>query len=102
MAGRPKGSKDSTPRRTVGRKLAELAAHPRKTVEVTAKAGASIGGVMPLAFMLKRMRNAKVPMEERLRLAQACAPYLHPKLASVQHRTPDEGDGSFTVQIKRL
>lgn len=39
-------------------------------------------GLSPLDFMLKTMRNAKLPRTERLQAAQAAAPYVHPRLSA--------------------
>lgn len=41
-------------------------------------------GLTPLDFMLKRMRNTKLDDEARFEAAKAAAPYVHPKLSTVQ------------------
>jgi hypothetical protein len=58
-------------------------------------------GVTPLEFMLKIMRSE--PTEEmepremiaiqtlRFEAAKAAAPYIHPRLASVEHSGPNQG-----------
>jgi len=43
------------------------------------------GGDTPLEYMLKVMRNPKAKPERRDEAAKAAAPYVHPKLAAVQH-----------------
>lgn len=42
-------------------------------------------GETPLDFLLKVMRNAKEPMWLRAQCAKAAAPYVHPKLAQIDH-----------------
>lgn len=49
------------------------------------------GGQTPLDYMLKVMRNSRASDERRDRMAQAAAPYVHPKLASMQHSGPNGG-----------
>lgn len=61
----------------------------RKPGSVTTKtreiAEAAIGeGVTPLEFMLKHMRDENAPIAERLDMAKAAAPYIHPKLSSIE------------------
>lgn len=46
-------------------------------------------GVTPLEFMLSRMRDAKAPMEDRMDMAKAAAPYIHSKLSTVDHSSSD-------------
>jgi len=41
------------------------------------------GGIMPLDFMLKQMRDTKRPMDVRLDAAHKAAPYVHAKLQSL-------------------
>lgn len=41
------------------------------------------GGVLPLDYLLKRMRNSKLSGEERDRAAVAAAPYVHARLQAV-------------------
>lgn len=52
----------------------------------TAKAreAAEAGGIMPLDFMLKRMRDEGAPMAERMDMAKAAAPYVHSKLSTIE------------------
>lgn len=54
--------------------------------KATAKAreAAEAGGVMPLDFMLQRMRDEEAPMAERMDMAKAAAPYVHAKLTSIE------------------
>lgn len=42
-------------------------------------------GLTPLEYMLKVMRNERADASRRDDMAKAAAPYVHPKLAAVQH-----------------
>jgi hypothetical protein len=55
----------------------------RLTKENLAKAKA--GGILPLDYMLKVMRNSKARADRRDWAAKEAAPYLHPKIASIEH-----------------
>ncbi len=60
--------------------------------KATAKLAAEVAksGKTPLQFLLDRMRNAKASMAERIECAKAAAPYVHPKLASIEHKGKDD------------
>lgn len=58
----------------------------------TARKAAAEGGIMPLEFMLAILRDDTVPRDERMDAAKAAAPYVHAKLASVEHTGKDGGD----------
>lgn len=49
------------------------------------------GGDTPLDYMLKVMRNPKAEDSRRDDMAKAAAPYVHPKLAALQHSGPRGG-----------
>jgi len=72
-AGRKKG----TPNRATAAKVAEIAA----------------SGLTPLDFMLGVMRDEDRPFPDRLDAAKSAAPYVHPKLAAVEH------SGSMDVTV---
>jgi len=66
-------------------------------------------GLTPLEFMIEMMRRSDLPEDFRLDAAKAAAPYVHPKLTSVElkgdpnapiehHLTID----AFTSRIARL
>lgn len=75
-SGRPKGRKDVTSRMTAARKMAALA---------------SSDGVAPLEYMLGVLRDPTAPVARRDDMAKAAAPYMHAKLASVEHTGKDGG-----------
>jgi len=64
-AGRPKGAPNKA---TAGRQ-AEIAA----------------SGEDPLDYMIRVMRDESAPAERRDEMAKAAAPYVHPKLAAIEH-----------------
>ena len=68
-AGRPKGSRN------------------KKTEEQTAAILDS--GLTPLDYLLSVMRDESVPRDDRVDAAHKAAPYVHAKLASVDHKSSD-------------
>lgn len=80
-AGRPKGSKDGTGSR---------AARIELTKQIAAKAAEE--GIMPLEVMLTAMRDAwkKDDRDKAVAYAKEAAPYLHAKLAAVEHSSDPE------------
>jgi hypothetical protein len=69
--GRPKGS----PNKATAAKLAEI----------------SSTGETPLDYMLRVMRDPQADHERRDKMAVGSAPYVHAKLASVEHSGKDGG-----------
>lgn len=74
MAGRPAGIP-----KTGGRKKGT----PNKTPTAFREALAA-KGELPLAYMLRIMRDKTADSDRRDRMANASAPYIHPKLASTE------------------
>ncbi len=56
----------------------------KRTQEIAAAATAE--GVTPLEFLLNTMRDETRDYALRLTAARDAAPYVHPKLASVEHK----------------
>lgn len=56
----------------------------KASVERQKKVAAS--GQTPLDYMLEVMRDRKADLSRRDEMAKAAAPYVHPRLASMQHR----------------
>jgi hypothetical protein len=58
-------------------------------------------GLTPLDYMLAIMRDETKATEDRFEAAKAAAPYVHPKLASVDHQSSDGSmtPGPSTIQI---
>ncbi|MBZ5761573.1 hypothetical protein LAV84_18335 [Rhizobium sp. VS19-DR104.2] len=57
-------------------------------------------GTTPLEYMLKVMRNPRADSARRDDMAKAAAPYVHPKLASLQH-TGKNGGPIQTVDLTK-
>src|SRR5690348_2865607 len=51
----------------------------------------SEGGITPLDYMLKVMRDRKADASRRDDMAKAAAPYVHPRLATNTHQGPTGG-----------
>ena len=62
----------------------------RKTRDIADRAAAN--GETPLEFMLSRMRDPEAPMADRQDMAKAAAPFIHPRLAAIEH------SGDMTVR----
>lgn len=63
------GRKKGTPNKATAAKAAQIAR----------------SGLTPLDYMLKVMRDSKQPDDIRLDAAKSAAPYVHPKLAAIEH-----------------
>lgn len=55
-------------------------------------------GLMPLDYILNVMRDEEAEPCRRDDMAKAAAPYVHPKLATIEHT--GEGGGPVQVTIK--
>lgn len=55
----------------------------KRSREVADKASAE--GLTPLEYMLDVLRNDQADPKDRMWAAEKAAPYIHPKLASVEH-----------------
>lgn len=76
----PRGGK----RPGAGRKPSALT---KKTRELAEKAVE--GGVTPLEYLLGIMRDEALDRNERVDAAKAAAPYVHPRLNAVDHKSTD-------------
>lgn len=57
-------------------------------------------GKTPLQFLLDRMRDTRADISERIDCAKAAAPYVHPRLASVEYG--GKGGGPMEVAHRHL
>jgi hypothetical protein len=74
---------------------------PNKKRERIAKIEHQVAvGLMPIDFMLEAMRNTSLAFPWRADMAKAAAPYVHPRLATIDHRNSD--GGLFNLQIKQF
>lgn len=73
---------------------------PNKATEAEAKKAKAIAdsGMTPLEYLLKVMRDESVPQNERVDAAKAAAPYVHPKLANIEHSGKGAG-GAIQIII---
>jgi hypothetical protein len=67
-----------------GRKTGGRQKGVRNRATAEARAAAEATGVLPLDYMLSVMRNTNADPKRRDAMAMAAAPYLHPKLSSVE------------------
>jgi hypothetical protein len=70
----------------------------KRTAEKVAAVEAS--GLTPLDYMLSILRDATKDDYARMDAAKAAAPYVHAKLASVEHK--GEGGGPLQIIIQRF
>lgn len=63
---------------------------PNKASVAKAEAVAA-SGLTPLDYMLSIMRDPERMPDVRLDAAKAAAPYVHPKLAAIEHSGPGGG-----------
>lgn len=78
-AGRPKGSRN------------------RRTTAVVEAAQSS--GEMPLDYMLRVMRDDNADLRRRDEMARAAAPFLHAKLAAVEHSMPPDENRTTSIVV---
>lgn len=52
----------------------------------------------PLEFLLSVMRNPANATEDRIDAAKAAAPYVHAKLATIEHTGPEGGPIAHTIE----
>jgi len=58
-------------------------------------------GLTPLDYLLAVMRDETVPAAERMEAAKAAAPYVHPRLASIEHGGRDGGPIEQVYEVRR-
>jgi len=77
-----------------GRPSGSITKRSREAAEKAAKEG-----LTPLEFMLNVLRDEKAEFDSRCWAAEKAAPYIHAKLASVEH-TGEDG-GPLQIIIRR-
>lgn len=70
----------------------------KKTREIAESAVSE--GITPLDFMLNVLRNETADIKDRMWAAEKAAPYVHAKLASVEHSGKD--GGPMVLEIVRF
>jgi hypothetical protein len=88
-AGRPRGAKDGS--------STARAARLELTKQIAERAAAE--GVMPLEVMITAMRQAwaEADRDKAVSYAEKAAPYLHAKLANVQHSGDAENPVAMAI-----
>ena len=71
-----------------------------KTREIADRAAAE--GVTPLDFMLQEMRDETAERAERLDMAKSAAPYIHPRLSSVEAKVDGEIKSTVRAIERRI
>lgn len=80
--GKPRGRPKGVPNKATAAKAAAIAA----------------SGLTPLDFMLQIMRDETKPDGLRANMARDAAPYVHPRLAAVEHT--GKGGGPVELVLK--
>jgi hypothetical protein len=57
-------------------------------------------GITPLEYMLDVLRDPNQCPDLRFEAAKAAAPYMHPRLAAVEHTGPDGGAIKHSIRVK--
>lgn len=85
----------ATGKKTGGRqKGAKNKATSAKAVEIAES------GLTPLAYMLKVLRDEEVDPDTRLDAAKAAARFVHPTLASIEHKGDDDHPIAHSITVK--
>lgn len=87
-------SKHGGRREGAGRKPGSITKRSREIAEKAAREG-----MTPLEFMLDMLRDDNADIKDRMWAAEKAAPYVHAKLASVEHKGDD--GGPLQVIVKR-
>lgn len=66
-----------------------------KTRDIADKASSE--GITPLEFMLQVMRDEGAERSERLDMAKAAAPYIHPRLSNVEAKVDASVEATVTT-----
>ena len=88
---------DQAGNKTGGRKQG-----PPNRFRAEAEAAAAALGITPLQYMLEIMADGTAEPERRDRMAAAAAPYVHPKLQSVEHAGSIDHQISHEERLKEL
>lgn len=67
--------------------------------KIEREAAIAASGLTPLDYMLQVMRCESADEAKRLDAAKAAAPYVHPRLSSVELAGPDGGDVPLSLTV---
>lgn len=79
------------------------AGRPKGAINKTSKeliAKATEGGITPLEYMLKIMRNEDADPLIRNDMAKAAAPYIHPKLSSIDAKVSHSNQETALAELE--
>lgn len=82
-------------RENAGRRKGTVSERTRARIEIAEKALAS--GLTPLDYMLGILRDETNDAKDRFAAAKEAAPYMHPRLAAVEHS--GNQDKPLTMQV---
>lgn len=80
-------------RKTGGRKVGVANVRTREIADEAAR-----DGITPLEYMIRVMRDENADGSRRDEMAKAAAPYMHPRLAAVEHSGKDGGPIPMRVE----
>ncbi len=80
-----------------GKRYGGRAKGTKNKASVQREAEIKASGLTPLEFLLMQMRDEDQPMAVRIDAAKAVAPYVHPKLASIEHK--GNADNPINLQV---
>ena len=61
---------------------------------------AEADGETPLQYMLRVMRDQHAPSRRRDEMARAAAPFLHAKLAAIEHSIPQDDPNTTNIVVE--
>lgn len=82
-------------REGAGRKRGSVTQATVYRQEMLAKAASE--GLSPLEFMLGVLRNDAASFDDRFEAAKAAAPYVHPRLAAVEHSGNQDKPVAYSI-----
>jgi hypothetical protein len=65
-----------------------------------ARAAAKATGILPLDYMLMVMRDPNADRKRRDAMATAAAPFLHAKLAAIEHPIPQDNPNTTSILVE--
>ena len=72
----------------------------RNKASAAREAAIAASGLTPLQYMLGIMRDETQPVAVRLEMAKAAAPYVHPRVAAIEHRENEGGLVQHTIVVE--
>jgi hypothetical protein len=57
-------------------------------------------GLTPLDYLVSVMRDEAMPLERRMDAAKSAAPYVHPRLASIEHGSDPDSPMQMVQKVE--